>query len=273
MVNSSVVNVWTWIDAVQMAMPVFIQMGVLLSDNRYFDKAWALYAHTRDTEGGGLLNEADGLWWRDARYSPGGTRQMLTATLNNPANFPATSASTYIVAPSGQEIYWSRGNGWVIAALTRVLDILPQTDGHRAQYLADFRAMAAALVTRQRSDGFWNENLADPTHCQSIGVAGQDGPESSGTALFVYGLAWGIRTGVLSEATYGPVVIRAWNGLTGIALQSSGLLGYIQSTGNRPCQRESDDPGLGATIIPNFDDFGVGCFLLAGSEVAKLAAR
>jgi hypothetical protein len=69
------------------------------------------------------------------------------------------------------------------------------------------------------------------------------------------------------------VVIKAWNGLAGTALQSSGLVGYIQSTGNRPCQRESDDPGLGATIIPNFDDFGVGCFLLAGSEVAKLAAR
>jgi rhamnogalacturonyl hydrolase YesR len=213
------------------------------------------------------------LWWRDARYSPGGTEQNIDATLNNPANFPATGSNVYIRSPSGQEIYWSRGNGWVIAALVRVLELLPDTDPHHAAYVADFQAMSAALLPLQRSDGFWNENLDDPTHCEALGITGQDGPETSGTALFVYGFAWGILNGYLDEGVYGPAVIAAYNALSEQALQADGLLGYVQSTGNRPCQTEPNDPGLGPTLVPDFDDFGLGCFLLGGAEVAKLAAR
>jgi rhamnogalacturonyl hydrolase YesR len=107
-------------------------------------------------------------------------------------------------------------------------------------------------------------------HCQSVGKTGQDGPETSGTALFTYGMAWGIRKGVLDAATYGPIVVKAWNGLVQTALQSNGMLGWVQSTGAEPCDPD-DTTGLGATVRPNFDDYGVGCFLLAGSAVYGIA--
>jgi len=60
-------------------------------------------------------------------------------------NLPAQTQDAYIVAER-QSIYWARGNGWILAALVRVLDILPTTDPHRSTYVSDFQAMASALV-------------------------------------------------------------------------------------------------------------------------------
>jgi len=195
------------------------------------------------------------------------TKQTIVAGMT----LPAQTQDSYIVSPSGKDIYWSRGNGWVFVALARVLEILPTNDPHRDTYVADFKAMAKAIVPLQRSDGFWNESLIDPNHCSSIGLAGDDGPETSGTAFFAYGLAWGIRKGLLDPAIYGPALQNAWNGLSTIALQYDGLLGYVQSTGAIPCTEDSMHPGrLGPTTLADFDDFGVGGFLLAGSEVYKL---
>jgi unsaturated rhamnogalacturonyl hydrolase len=267
MVLNGTTNVWTWIDAIQMSMPVFARLGAIYSDPRYFDTMWALYNNTRTQQGGGLRNPADGLWWRDLHFTPGGgTQQRMTSTLNG--SIPGSSTDAYIVAPNGKELYWSRGNGWVMAALVRVLDWLPTSDSHRATYLADFQSMAASLLPLQRTDGFWNESLLDPSHCSTIGQAGQDGPETSGTALFIYGLAWGIRQGLLDSATYAASLSSAWQGMTSIALQGDGRLGYVQSTGDRPC---TDTGALGPTKLANFDDYGVGAFLLAASEVYRLA--
>lgn len=233
MVKSSSSNAWTWVDAVQMAMPVFARFGVLTGDAKYFDKMYALYSHTKTIEGGGLYNTKDHLWWRDAVWKPKKT-------------------------PNAQETYWSRGNGWVFAALARVLDRLPASDPHRAEYEQDFKAMAGALLAIQRADGFWNVSLADP---QQYG-----GPEGSGTSLFLYGFAWGVRKGLLSEATYGASAVRAWNALVSVSVHENGFLGFMQGTGDDP----SDGQPLTYDKIPDYEDYGVGCFLLGGSELSKL---
>jgi unsaturated rhamnogalacturonyl hydrolase len=246
LIGSGNTKAWWWIDALQMAMPVFARLGVLRNDASYFDAMGAFYSHSRNVEGGGLFDSARGLWWRDANYTPG---------------------DVHLVTPNGSEIYWSRGNGWVLAALARVLEVLPAGERHRATYEADFRALAAALLPLQREDGFWNASLADPTHCAAAGEPGEDGPETSGTALFAYGLGWGIRHGLLDAATYGPPLLAAWNGMLGSAVRDDGFLGWVQPTGAAPC---SGPEPLGRDIVPNFEDFGVGCFLLAGSEVARL---
>jgi unsaturated rhamnogalacturonyl hydrolase len=263
---------WWWIDAIQMAMPSFAKLGVLLGDSKYFDGMWAMYDDARTVQGGGLWNASEGLWFRDLHFTPGGgTKTPMTAAINS-GGMPGNTTDAYYVSPNGKSLYWSRGNGWVLAALARVLDILPSGDAHRATYVADFTAMAKALLGVQRSDGFWNESLFDPSHCATIGLQGDDGPETSGTAFFVYGLAWGIRRGLLDPVAYGPAVQSGWNGLATVALQADGLLGYTQSTGDRPCTEDSANPGpLAATRLANFDDYGVGAFLLAGSEVYQLA--
>jgi rhamnogalacturonyl hydrolase YesR len=268
---------WWWIDAIQMSMPSFAKLGVLNNDTTYFDGMWVMYNAARSKEGGGLWNPTDGLWFRDLHYTPsGGTKTPMTAAIHNNLinGSPGSGTDAYYVAPNGQGLYWSRGNGWVTAALVRVLDILPTTDSHRVTYVADFQAQMKALIAIQRDDGFWNESLMDPTHCKSIGLDGDDGPEESGTAFFTYGLAWGIRKGLLDSATYSGPLQKAWNGLSTVSLQSDGMLGYTQSTGDRPCTEDTQKAGhLAANRLANFDDYGVGGFLLAGSEVYQLAGN
>jgi len=230
------VDDWTWVDALQMAMPVFAKLGALRGKAAYYDKMYAMYSSSKSSQGAaGFYSKTDHLWWRDANYDP-----------------PYTE-------PNGKNCYWSRGNGWVFAALTRVLDTIPESEPHRAEYLADFQAMAEALRVVQRSDGFWNVSLHDPTHF--------GGPELTGTSLFTYGMAWGVRKGLLAAASYRPVIERAWSAMAS-SVHENGFLGYVQGTGQQP----SDGQPVTFDKLPNYEDFGLGCFLLGGSEVARLAA-
>lgn len=235
LLNTPQLDDWSWIDAIQMGMPVFAKMGVLEKDNRYFEKMYEIYMYTRNNHGDhGLFNAKDGLWWRDADFDP-----------------PYKE-------PNGQDCYWSRGNGWVIAALAKVLTIIPENAPHREQYVKDLKLMAASLVPIQRPDGFWNVSLHDPTNF--------GGKELSGTALFVYGITYGVNSGILKKETYLPVIQKGWNAITTEGLQPNGFLAYLQSTGKEP----KDGQPVTNDKIPDFEDYGLGCFLLAGSEIYKM---
>ncbi len=230
--KSPKLDYFTWIDTLQMSMPCFVKLGVLDKNTAYFDKMFALYDYSKTKLG--LYNPEDRLWWRDANYKP-----------------PFTTSN-------GKPCYWSRGNGWVVAALARTLEALPLNDPHRSEYLQMFKGMCGALLPLQREDGFWNVSLADPNDF--------GGPETTGTALFIYGMAWGINHGHLSADTYLPSITNGWDAITRKALHPDGVLGYVQGTGHQP----SDGQPVTYDSIPDFDDFGLGCFLLAGSEVYAL---
>lgn len=236
MVKSDKKDDWNWIDALQMAMPVFVKLGQVYNDTSYARKMYDIYAYSKYNHGGkGLYNATDHLWWRDKDFVP-----------------PYKE-------PNGKDCYWSRGNGWVVASLVKVLSGLPKSDPHYHEYLQDYKDMCTALLPLQREDGFWNVSLHDPTHF--------GGMETSGTALFVYGLAWGINHKVLDKKIYRPVVAKAWNALLANAVHwDTGMLGYVQGTGKEP----KDGQPVSYTNVPDFEDYGLGCFLLAGSEVYKL---
>jgi unsaturated rhamnogalacturonyl hydrolase len=226
MVNSSGSTDWTWIDALNMAMPIFAELGQIKNNPAYAAKMYSEYEYTKASLGGsGLYNQSVHLWSRDATFL-------------------------------GTNIYWSRGNAWVFVALAKVLDTLPANDPHYLEYLGTFQAMAAELLTLQQSNGFWYANLTNPSQYPT--------PETSGTAGFTYGLAWGINAGALDSATYLPAVTRAWNGMVATAVHSNGFLGYVQGVGSQP---SSSQPVTSNSTA----DFGVGLFLEAGNQVAKLA--
>jgi len=237
MVASPRSNDWTWVDAIQMSMPVYAKLGALTGDARYYEKMYALFLFARDGTGKSpaLYNAKAGLWWRDGTFVP-----------------PYKE-------PNGADCYWSRGNGWAMAALVRVLDGLPPEAPGRSDYVTMLRQMAGAVKALQRPDGFWNVSLADPGH--------YGGPELTGTALFTYGLAAGIREGILPAEDYRAVIGRAWSALATGAIHADGRLGYVQGTGKEP----SDGQPVSYDSRPDFDDFGVGCFLLGGSEVLRMA--
>ena len=126
MVKSTVDNEWTWIDAINMSMPDFAELGSIDNNTNYYTKMYALYSYTKYSLG--LYDSTTGLWWENSTYA---------------------NTSTY----------WSRGNGWVFAAHAKVLSVLPESDPHYAEYLSTFTTMAQALAARQQPGGYWNSDL------------------------------------------------------------------------------------------------------------------
>lgn len=234
MMPTAKIDDWNWVDALQMAMPVFLRLGNLY-DTSYHRRMYEMYAFTKYKHGtNGLYNTAEHLWWRDKDFVP-----------------PYKE-------PNGEDCYWSRGNGWVVAALTKTLEGLPKTDSHYNEYLQDYKDMLAALLPIQRSDGYWNVSLHDSTHF--------GGKEVSGTSLFVYGMAWGINNNIIDRKTYQPVLLKAWNSMVKEVVHPDGKLGFVQGTGKEP----KDGQPVNYDHTPDFEDYGLGCFLMAGTEVYKL---
>ena len=235
MMLTSKIDDWNWVDALQMAMPVFVKLGNLYNEPKYFDRMYEMYAFTKNKHGdNGLYNQKEHLWWRDKDFDP-----------------PYKE-------PNGKNCYWARGNGWVVAALLRVMNELPKNDSHYQEYLQDYKDMCAALLPLQRKDGYWNVSLNDPNNF--------GGKEVSGTSLFIYGFAWGINNNILDKKIYLPAITKAWNAMSKEAVHPDGKLGYVQGTGKEP----KDGQPVNYDNTPDFEDYGLGCFLLAGSEIYKL---
>jgi rhamnogalacturonyl hydrolase YesR len=232
MMASTKIDDWTWIDALQMAMPVFAKLGKITGDKKYAERMYEMYMDSKVRQG--FYNPKDKLWWRDKDFKP-----------------PYKE-------PNGEDCYWSRGNGWVVAALVRVLEILPNDDPHRKEYKKTYLDMMKALLPLQRADGYWNASLHDANNF--------GGKELTGTACFVYGMAWGVNNGWLNKKKYMPVISRAWNAMASESVHPNGALGYVQGTGKQP----SDGQPVTYDSKPDFEDYGLGCFLLAGSKVYSL---
>lgn len=230
---------WTWIDAIQMGLPVMTKLSALMQQRgekdylRYAEQGWQMYRTSRDSIAGGFYNKKEGLWWRDKDFVA-----------------PFTT-------PNGKNCYWSRGNGWVYAALVRAMESLP-SDPHYKDYKKDFLQMTKALLKCQQPDGYWYASLAD---AQDFG-----GKELTGTSLFIYGMAWGVRKGYLPAKKYNPIIFSTWNAMVKDCLHPDGVLGYVQGTGKQP----SDSQPVAYDTVPDFDDYGLGCFLLCGTEIVKL---
>lgn len=154
---------------------------------------------------------------------------------------------------NGAKIFWGRGNGWVMGGLVRMLQYLPDKHPARPRFIQQFREMSAKLLKCQQDDGMWRASLLDP--------ASYPLKETSGTGFFAYAFAWGVNQGILDEKTYGPAVRKAWSALVG-CVRNNGRLTHVQPIGADP----KKFPDMATEI------YGTGSFLLAGSEMHRMAA-
>lgn len=220
---------WWWCDALFMAPPTLVKLGILLNDNSYLAYNDQLFKECYDL----LYNKEEHLFARDLKYVVKGDGKDI---------FEA----------NGKKIFWSRGNGWVMGGLVRVLKELPENYAGRDFYLTLFKEMAARLKDLQQADGLWRASLLDPDS--------YPGGEVSGTGFDCYAIAWGINNGILDKATYLPVVEKAWIGLNN-CVKPDGHVGWVQPIGADPRKNFNAD---------SWEVYGSGAFLLAGSEVIKL---
>lgn len=153
---------------------------------------------------------------------------------------------------NGQKIFWGRGNGWVMAGLVTILQELPAKSKYRGFYEKLFRKMAEKIVTLQDNDGYWHASLPDPVSYPN--------PETSAGGFYCYALTYGVNTGLLDRAKYFPALKKAWQALV-TAVYPDGKLGWVQPIGADP-----------KTVTQNMTEvYGVGAFLLAGSEIFKMS--
>lgn len=219
---------WWWSDGLYMVMPVMTKMYGITGNRQYLDKLHQYFEYANSI----MYDSDEKLYYRDARYV-----------------YPKHKSA------NGKKDFWSRGDGWVFAGLAKVLQDLPKDDPHRNEYIAKYQGMAQALKKAQTSDGYWTRSLLDAEHAP--------GPETSGTAFFVYGYLWGINNGLLERDEYLPVVRKGWHYLSKTALQADGKVGYIQPIGERAIPGQVVDQN---STTP----FGVGAYLLASAEMVRL---
>jgi unsaturated rhamnogalacturonyl hydrolase len=216
--------IWWWCDALFMAPPTLARLYKVTGKADYLaflDREWWITSAL-------LYDPQEHLYFRDASY--------LEKREGN-----------------GRKLVWSRGNGWVMGGIARVLDYMPRNHPARARYLAQFREMAAAVIKVQGEDGLWRSGLLD---AQAYPL-----PEVSGSAFLTYALAWGVNERILDRKIYTPVVKKAWAGLLA-RVYADGRLGCIQPVGAAPGKFKPTSSYV----------YGVGAFLLAGSQMDRLAA-
>jgi rhamnogalacturonyl hydrolase YesR len=213
---------WWWCDALFMAPPVWAGLAHASGERKYLD----------------FVNRE---WWR------------TSARLYDPEHhlFYRDASFLSLRETNGKKVFWSRGNGWVMAGLVRVMETLPANDPDRSRYLAQFKEMSEVILALQGRDGLWRSGLLDP---DSYAL-----PEVSGSSFFTYAMAWGVNSGILDRKTHEPAIARAWKGLLQHVYED-GRLGSIQQVGAGPAHFKPTSSYV----------YGVGAFLLAGSQVIKL---
>lgn len=213
---------WWWCDALFMAPPVLAKLATATNKQEYLDFMNTMWWDATDH----LYDSTEHLYFRDERFFS-------------------------MREKNGKKVFWSRGNGWVLAGLCCVLQHMPKDYPHRERYVALFNQMATKIASLQQDDGFWRASLLDP---DSYPVG-----ESSGTGFFTYSIAWGINQGLLSREKYMPVVEKGWSALCG-AVDDEGKMGWVQQVGDRPKQVKKEDS----------ETYGTGALLLAGCELVRL---
>lgn len=214
---------WAWCDSLFMAPPAWARLYSATHNSVYLDYMVANWWRTSDY----LYDKEEHLYFRDSTY------------------FDKREEN-------GRKVFWSRGNGWVMAGLARVLQYLPQDHPSRARFVGQFREMADKIRSLQQPDGLWRSSLLDPEHYPLR--------ETSGSGFYTFALAWGVNEGLLDSARFKPAVLRGWAALAG-SVQADGKLTHVQPIGEDPKRFDES----------HSDVFGVGAFLLAGSEVYRLA--
>jgi unsaturated rhamnogalacturonyl hydrolase len=216
-------ELWSWCDSLFMAPPAWARLTTATGDEKYLNFAVTNWWRTTDY----LYDTNEHLFFRDSTY------------------FSKREAN-------GAKVFWSRGNGWVMGGLVRVLQFLPMNSPERPRFEKLFTEMAEKILACQQPDGLWRASLLDPDSYPL--------KETSGSGFYNYALAWGVNQGLLDRATFEPAVRKAWTALVA-CVDANGKLTHVQPIGADP-KKFADD---------STEVFGTGAFLLAGSEVYRMA--
>lgn len=151
-----------WIDVVTAVTPFMLYAGILCQEDRYLDFAAAQCFLMYEV----LLDEEVGLL-----HQCRGFREDIRLC---------------------SEDHWSRGNGWAYLGLTELVKYLPKDSRHWEKAVHDYQKLTDNIIRYQTRKGLWRQEMTEPLAWE----------ETSGSALFVYGLGAGLRLGYLKGDVY-----------------------------------------------------------------------
>lgn len=218
--NGANTDEWAWCDALFMGPPALSYLSIATKDPKYLNTASKLWWKTTNY----LYDKKEHLFYRDSRF--------FTKREKN-----------------GKKVFWSRGNGWVMAGLVRVMENVAANNPERPKFERLYKQMAQRIAALQQPDGSWHASLLDP---KSYPVK-----ETSGTGFYCYALLWGLNHGLLDKS-YWPAAKKAWAAIAS-SVHPDGMLGFVQQIGESP----------DAVNAESTETYGVGAFLLAGAQLYK----
>jgi unsaturated rhamnogalacturonyl hydrolase len=233
-----------WLDGLYMAEPFYTEYAAMFNEPRDFDDVarqfmW-MEQHARDSATG-LLYHA----WDESRQMPWAN----TRTGCSP-NF------------------WGRAMGWYVWALVDVLDYFPTDHPKRAELIAILQRACAALSRyRDPGTGLWYQVLDQ-------GMREGNYLEASGSSMFIYAFAKGVRKGYL-DASYRSMADRAFKSMleTMVTVDAQGLVDLHHACqgaglGGTPYRDGSYEYYIGEKQRTN-DLKALGPFILAALEIEQ----
>ena len=157
-----------------------------------------------------------------------------------------------------KNVFWGRGNGWVIAAFPMILDNIGLDHPEAKETIELFKKTSEALLKRMNADGTFNTLLTHKSY-----------RELSATALISAGWMHGVRCGYLDEKFLEPA-IKAFKAVVD-AMQISDEGVYMTEISG-PTIPMPIIPKLGYKIIPlgkNWS-YGIAALIFAAIEYKKL---
>lgn len=141
--------------------------------------------------------------------------------------------------------HWSRANGWVFMAQADLLSKMPVNHPMRKAVINNFRQQASGIARYQGKNGLWHQVLDREDSYEEI----------TGTAMFVFGMARGVKNGWLHP----DFIYVAQQGLRGMMSKitpegdvtsicvGTGIMPSLQYYYTRPTQ-ENDPMGEGPVL-------------------------
>jgi len=234
-----------WLDGLYMGQPFYAQYeNAFGSDPSVYDDIVSQFVvieqKTRDAKTG-LLYHA----WDESRLQPWAD--------------PDTGRS-----PG----FWSRAMGWYAMAIVDTIEFLPEGHKGREQLPEILNRLVDALIPFQDETGLW---------WQVPDQGGREGNwlEASGTSMFVYAIAKGVRLGLLDDK-YAGVAKKGYAGLLAhiVTIDDQGMVHVNDicrsaGLGGTPYRDGSYEYYVTTDRVSD-DAHGIGAFLLAASEIALL---
>lgn len=163
---------------------------------------------------------------------------------------------------------WSRALGWYLMALVDTLEVFPKDHANYNDLVAILDRLSDAIAPYQHTTGLWYQ-VTDK------GERYGNYLETSGTAMFSYALAKGVRLGYLPKQHL-QVAEKAFAGIVKsyIEIDPANNELYLTYTvggtglGNSPYRTGDFEYYVGEAVRKN-DPHGLGAFILASIELGK----